>query len=128
MLGTPVQAEETNGEDWQFDTAILYYGEADRVQLAKGVINTNKTVTGERVFNGKIAIDTLTGASATGAVAQPGAQTFTRPSGNGQYVVNPSETPLDDTFKDIRVQHRCAHVQRIRLPVAGYQWFIGAGF
>ncbi|MFT6899338.1 MAG: hypothetical protein ACJA13_003773 [Paraglaciecola sp.] len=104
LLGTSVQAEDTNAEDWQFDTAVLYYGEADRVQLAEGVLNANKTFTGERVFNGKIAIDTLTGASATGAVAQPDVQTFTRPSGDGQYVVNPGETPLDDTFKDTRVQ------------------------
>lgn len=104
LLGNQVQAEEKSGEDWQFDTAILYYGETDRVQLAEGVLNANKTFAGERVFNGKIAIDTLTGASATGAVAQPGVQTFTRPSGNGQYLVNPGETPLDDTFKDTRVQ------------------------
>ncbi|MFQ3236299.1 MAG: hypothetical protein ACI9C4_001870, partial [Paraglaciecola sp.] len=91
-------------EDWQFDTPILYYGETDRVQLAEGVINANKTFAGERVFNRKIAVDTLTHASATGAVAQPDVQTFTRPSGNGQYNVNPGGTPLVDTFKDTQVQ------------------------
>jgi len=48
-------------------------------------------------------LDTLTGASATGAVAQPNAQTFSRPSGDGQYTTSPNELPLDDTFRDTRV-------------------------
>jgi len=49
-------------------------------------------------------VDSLTGASASGAVAQSNSQTFTRPSGNGQYTVAAGETPLDDTFHDTRVQ------------------------
>jgi hypothetical protein len=103
LLGTPVQAD-TNQEEWQFDTAILYYGETDRVSLLEGVLNAKKDFGDEHIFNGKVVIDTLTGASATGAVAQPGVQTFTRPSGNGQYEVKAGDTPLDDTFKDTRVQ------------------------
>ncbi|WP_166423363.1 DUF3570 domain-containing protein [Paraglaciecola sp. 20A4] len=104
LLNVGAQAEEAPADEWKFDTAILYYGETDRVQLAEGVFNANKDFGDQRIFNGKIAIDTLTGASASGAVAQQEAQTFTRPSGNGQYVVNPEETPLDDTFQDTRVQ------------------------
>ncbi len=105
LLNSGVQAQEnTQANEWQFDTAILYYGETDRVQLGEGVFNAKKDFGDEHIFNGKIAIDTLTGASASGAVAQQGVQTFTRPSGNGQYVVNAGETPLDDTFKDTRVQ------------------------
>ncbi|GAA0854828.1 DUF3570 domain-containing protein [Aliiglaciecola litoralis] len=103
LLGSPVQAQETV-EDWQFDTAILYYGESDRVQLVEGVFNANKDFGNEQIFNGKVVIDTLTGASASGAVAQPGVQTFTRPSGNDSYQIAAGETPLDDTFRDTRVQ------------------------
>lgn len=103
LLGTAVQAENQD-EEWQFDTAILYYGESDRVSLVEGVFNAKKDFGGEHIFSGKLVIDALTGASASGAVAQPGVQTFTRPSGNGQYVITPGETPLDDTFLDTRVQ------------------------
>ncbi|WJG09268.1 DUF3570 domain-containing protein [Aliiglaciecola sp. LCG003] len=103
LLGTTVQADE-NAEKWQFDTAILYYGESDRVQLVEGVFNAKKDFGDENIFNGKMVIDTLTGASASGAVAQPGVQTFTRPSGNASYTVSAGETPLDDTFRDTRVQ------------------------
>ncbi|GAA6183971.1 DUF3570 domain-containing protein [Aliiglaciecola sp. 2_MG-2023] len=103
LLGTSVQAED-NAEEWKFDTAILYYGETDRVQLVEGVFNANKDFGNEHYFNGKLVIDTLTGASASGAVAQSGVQTFTRPSGNDSYTVEGGETPLDDTFRDTRVQ------------------------
>lgn len=39
-----------------------------------------------------------------GAVAQPSVQTYTRPSGNGEYTTAGGETLLDDTCKDTRVQ------------------------
>lgn len=103
LLGHGAKAD-SNEQEWQFDTAILYYGESDRVQLAEGVINGKKDFGDEHIFNGKLVIDTLTGASATGAVAQPAVQTFTRPSGNGSYTIKAGDTPLDDTFKDTRVQ------------------------
>ena len=37
------------------------------------------------------------------ARARPKSSTFTRPSGQGSYQVDPGETPLDDTFRDTRV-------------------------
>lgn len=107
LLGAPVHAESTinsDAEAWKFDTAILFYGESERVQLLEGVVNASKDFGNEQVFNGKVVIDTLTGASATGAVAQPYVQTFTRPSGKGGYTVAAGDTPLDDTFHDTRVQ------------------------
>lgn len=104
LLGPSQQASAGALDDWKFETAILYYGEADRVSLAEGVINGTKTFSDDSVFNGKLVIDTLTGASANGAVAQPYVQTFTRPSGKGQYEVGANNTPLDDTFHDTRVQ------------------------
>lgn len=105
LLGAPVHAQASeNQESWKFDTAILYYGETDRVQLIEGVFNANKDFGNEHIFNGKIVVDTLTGASASGAVAQSEVQTFTRPSGNDTYEVAAGETPLDDTFLDTRLQ------------------------
>ncbi len=111
LLGTNnlAQAETTtmaNVEEdtWEFDSAFLFYSEVDRVSAGEAIFNAKKTFDNEEVLNLKLTIDTLTGASANGAVAQPTVQTFTRPSGNGQYEVAPGVTPLDDTFKDTRVQ------------------------
>lgn len=102
LLGTSVQAEQQ--ADWAFDSAFLYYSESDRVSAAEGIFNATKTFEQGQVLNVGLTVDVLTGASANGAVAQPGVQTFTRPSGNGQFDVKGGETPLDDTFKDTRVQ------------------------
>lgn len=90
--------------DWDFDSAIMYYGEPDRVQALEGIFSAKKTLKNDREFSTKLVIDSLTGASANGAVPQASPQTFTTPSGNGQYSAGASETPLDDTFLDTRVQ------------------------
>jgi len=102
-------------DEWTFDTAILYYSEADRVSAGEAIFNAKKTFDTEEVINLKLTIDTLTGASANGAVAQPTIQTFTRPSGNGQYQITAGETPLDDTFKDTRVQLNVQWTQPLKL-------------
>ncbi|TRX56616.1 DUF3570 domain-containing protein [Thalassomonas sp. M1454] len=102
LLGTQAKADEDN--DWKFDTALMYYAENDRVTATEGIISGTKEFKDEHFLNLKFTIDALTGASATGAVAQPVAQTFSRPSGKGSYSISPNETPLDDTFKDTRVQ------------------------
>ena len=103
LLCTPLQAEE--GE-WDVDSAILYYAEDDdRVQAIEPVISARKDLGDEEAVSFKLVIDSLTGASATGAVPSTQVQTFTRPSGNGTYEVSPNDTPLDDTFKDTRVAY-----------------------
>ena len=89
---------------WDFETAFLYYSESDRVSAGEAVISGKKTFANDEVFNLKLTIDALTGASANGATAQPEVQTFTRPSGKGNYQTQANQTPLDDTFKDTRVQ------------------------
>lgn len=111
LLGTSniAQAETTTSnsvEDnsWEFDSAFLFYSESDRVNASEAIFNAKKTFDGDEVLNLKLTVDALTGASANGAVAQPTVQTFTRPSGNGQYEIAPEETPLDDTFRDTRLQ------------------------
>ncbi|MFT4925312.1 MAG: hypothetical protein ACI8WB_001404 [Phenylobacterium sp.] len=98
-------ANTNSDDDWKFNTAILYYGESDsRVTAVEGIINANKTFDENEILDLKITVDTLTGASPTGAVPQPGIQTFTRPSGRGNYQVAAGEVPLDDTFHDTRLQ------------------------
>ncbi|MBA6302972.1 DUF3570 domain-containing protein [Colwellia sp. MB02u-14] len=95
---------EPTEDSWSFDSAFLYYSEANRVSAAEAVFNANKIYSDDSILNVKLTIDALTGASANGAVAQPKVQTFTRPSGKGDYDIKPGDTPLDDTFHDTRVQ------------------------
>lgn len=104
LLGVTNTVVAQEGDSWEFDSAFLFYSEVDRVSAAEAIIGAQKTFKNDEVLNLKLTVDALTGASANGAVAQPNVQTFTRPSGNGQYDIKAGETPLDDTFHDTRVQ------------------------
>ena len=102
LPAAPVVAEEA--PKWQFDTALLYWGENDgRVKDASITAAVRRALDEDRSFNITATVDTLTGASPSGAVPSAGVQTFTRPSGNGSYTVAPGAAPLDDSFKDTRV-------------------------
>ena len=91
-------------DDWQVDTALLFYSETDRVTAVEPVVSLKNDLSDSEVLSVKITLDALTGASATGAVPSTTAQTFTRPSGNGKFTTPANETPLDDTFRDSRGQ------------------------
>ncbi|GGQ13668.1 DUF3570 domain-containing protein [Shewanella litoralis] len=91
-------------DDWKVDAAIMYYGEQERVQAVEAIGNVQKAFGDTSLLDMKVVVDSLTGSSASGAVAQGESQTFTRPSGKGEYTVGAGDTPLDDTFHDTRVQ------------------------
>src|SRR5687768_13715929 len=89
---------------WRIDAAVLYYGEDNsRVQAIEPVISATRYFSNDRSFNTKLVVDTLTGASPSGATPSSEALTYTRPSGKGSYTVGTGEDPLDDTFRDTRV-------------------------
>jgi Protein of unknown function (DUF3570) len=97
---TPVQASDA--ERWSFDTALLYYGESDdRVQDVSAVISATRDFD-ERKLGLTLTADTLTGASASGAIALDAPQTFTSPSGRAVHTTPAGVIPLDDTFLDTR--------------------------
>jgi hypothetical protein len=106
LLGVPVQAQaiEASPDDWSFEGAILTYSEPNRVTAVEAIVSAEKSTSDTAKVKYKVVLDSLTGASANGAIAQREVQTFTRPSGNGQYQIQAYETPLDDTFKDTRLQ------------------------
>ncbi|WP_196140899.1 DUF3570 domain-containing protein [Aliikangiella sp. G2MR2-5] len=107
LLGSAAKAEGDFwdfSKDWKFNTGGLYYGEQDRVTAVEGVFNATREASYNDKFSFKLVLDSLTGASPNGAVAQTDIQTFTRPSGRGQFDVAAGEIPLDDTFRDTRVQ------------------------
>ena len=97
--GPSIAAEKV--DNWNFDTSVAYYGESDRIQDASAKMLAIRTSNGS-VLTLRAALDTLTGASANGAVPSNSIQTFTSPSGGESYRVNPGEIPLDPTFQDTR--------------------------
>jgi len=103
LLGTTAHAQ-SNDAEWNFSTSALGYSESDRVSAAELIFTADKAYGDAALLNLKVVLDSLTGASANGAIEQNSIQTFTRPSGKGRYAIDPNTTPLDDTFKDTRVQ------------------------
>ena len=89
---------------WLVDTAVLLYSEGGgRVRAVEPVVGLKRTDAAGVTTGLKVTLDSLTGASPNGAVAQPGVQTFTSPSGKGNWTAAPGVRPLDPSFKDTRV-------------------------
>lgn len=88
---------------WDIDSAFLYYGESDgRVKDLSLSAHATRDFGDERKLGLDFSVDSLTGASPSGAIASGGAQTFTSPSGRKTYDTPAGEIPLDDTFLDTR--------------------------
>lgn len=99
---TPVQAQEDRS--WDFNTALLYYGEDQgRVEDASLSVQARRNFLDDRSLTLGLSVDTLTGATPSGATRLGMPQTLTSPSGNAVYSVAAGEIPLDDTFLDTRV-------------------------
>jgi hypothetical protein len=88
---------------WDIETAFLYYGESDdRVKDLSLSAQATRDFGDERKLGLDLSVDSLTGASPSGAIASSGPQTFTSPSGRKTYDTPAREIPLDDTFLDTR--------------------------
>ena len=107
LVGVNANAQENDAE-WDFSASTLAYSEPDRVSAAELIFTADKVYGDTGLLNLKVVLDSLTGSSANGAIEQNTAQTFTRPSGKGQFVTEANSTPLDDTFKDTRLQVNAA--------------------
>jgi hypothetical protein len=103
-IGVPALSSAAEGEPaWDIDSAFLYYGESDgRVKDLSLSSHATRDFGDERRLGVDLGIDSLTGASPSGAIAASGAQTFTSPSGRDTYTISPGGIPLDDTFHDTR--------------------------
>lgn len=120
-LSGAVQAQQDEG--WKTDVAVLVYNETDRVSAFEPAISVKKTYDDESELGFKLVLDSLTGASHNGASESDEVQTFTRPSGNGTYTTNSTEVPLDDTFRDTRVNFSASYSQ----PISRMQKIIYGG-
>jgi hypothetical protein len=114
LLGSSaaVPADAAEAQRWSFDTGVLYYAEDDdRVQDVSAIIGAQRTFDDDRLLNLTLTADTLTGASASGAIALDRPQTFTSPSGRAAYTTPAGEVPLDDTFLDTRFAFNASWTQ-----------------
>jgi hypothetical protein len=105
LLGHAVPAEVHAQElmPWDIDTSMLIYSESDgRVKDTSLNLRARKEMREEKFLNLSLAIDSLTGASPSGATPAGVVQTFTTPSGNSQYTVAPGAQALDTSFLDTR--------------------------
>jgi hypothetical protein len=88
---------------WDIESAFLYYGESDgRVKDLSLSSHATRDFGDDRRLGLDLSVDTLTGASPSGAIASDGVQTFTSPSGRRAYSTPAGEVPLDDSFLDTR--------------------------
>ncbi len=106
LLGTAPatsHAADLSEKDWLVDSALFYYGEGQgRVKDLSARATVTRNLSEDRKFDIGLTVDTLTGASPSGAVKTDSVQTFTRPSGRGTYQIAAGGQPLDDTFIDTR--------------------------
>lgn len=98
---SPVNAQEEH--DWDFNTALLYYGESDgRIDDISLNVLAVRNFIDDRLLTLGLTVDSLTGATPIGAMPFNGPQTFTTPSGLQVQTRPANEIPLDDTFLDTR--------------------------
>jgi hypothetical protein len=106
LLGHAALPEQVSAQElmpWDLDASMLLYSESDgRVKDTSLNARARKEVREEKFLDLTLAIDTLTGASPSGAVPANAVQTFTSPSGNSQYTVQPRAQALDTSFHDTR--------------------------
>jgi hypothetical protein len=124
-VASPVLAQE-EAPRWTLDSTLLYYGESDdRVQDVSAAISALRDFGDDRKLSATLTADTLTGASASGAIALDRPQTFTSPSGRAVYRTGAGDVPLDDTFHDTRFALNASWTQ----PLARlYTFSAGLGF
>lgn len=106
LLGHAVPGEVMAQElmPWEIDSSLLIYSESDgRVQDNSINVRARKEMREEKFLTLNLGLDSLTGASPSGAVPANSVQTFTSPSGNSQYRVQPGAPALDTSFHDSRV-------------------------
>ena len=100
QVGTTV----SHAGEWDIDSSFLIYSESDnRVSAFEPAVRLGMDLGNEESVNILLVVDALTGATPNGAHKSTAVQTFTNPSGNGEYTVKPGELPLSKTFRDTRV-------------------------
>lgn len=104
LLGSATGRSQVAEEPSRFtlEGGLFYYSEKDRVSDASARVIWRQRFGRDRSLELEVGVDSLTGASPSGALASRRPQTFTSPSGNDTYTTAAGQTPLDPTFLDTR--------------------------
>ncbi|MFN8548392.1 MAG: DUF3570 domain-containing protein [Candidatus Eisenbacteria bacterium] len=79
---TPQAAQAEGALKWQIDTASLVYGEKGGTKIVEPIFRVSRFFQNGQKLAAKLGFDTMSGASATGAMPSTRVQTYTTPSGN----------------------------------------------
>lgn len=104
LLGTAPAAMADSG-DWSFDTGVLNYSEQDRVQAIEPGAILKRDFGDDTFLTLHPVVDTLSGATPTGAMPSSGKSsvTVTSPSGKTTAVAGAAGVnPVDPNFHDFR--------------------------
>ncbi|MEJ2403757.1 MAG: DUF3570 domain-containing protein [Candidatus Thiodiazotropha sp.] len=101
LHGTAHAADEIS-DQWELDSAFLYYSEKDRVDVYEPVLFASKQLSESESVTLHGVFDTMSGATPNGAIKSSTAQTFTSASGNA-YTTTANELPTMD-FEDDRFE------------------------
>jgi hypothetical protein len=101
LLGVGSAQAQPSGKS-DLESSLMIYTEPGRVSTYELMAHSRIAMPGEKLLRLSLTVDILTGASPNGATPARFVQTFTRPSGKGQYTVPAEAQPLDNTFQDNR--------------------------
>ncbi|HHC72801.1 MAG TPA: DUF3570 domain-containing protein [Thiotrichales bacterium] len=100
LLGGHASAAPDGGDGWSVESAVLYYGEKDRVQVLEPTLFASRELDDENRLVVRGVVDVMSGATPNGAVPTDTPQTFTTAS--SRYTVDADAPPRMD-FEDLRL-------------------------
>jgi len=115
LLSATARAQLTPETPTQLDADVLYYKESGGggVQAIEPVVSLKRDFGDQRVLNGTLVIDSLSGPTPNGAMPSRKPQTFASPSSTSLvpepgkkttlYTIAPGDLPKDPHFKEQRV-------------------------
>jgi hypothetical protein len=80
-VGAPMVAQADAGANWQVEASTLLYGERGRTSVTEPYLRVTRLFENGRSLSAKLGLDTITGASPTGAAPSGRVQTTTSASG-----------------------------------------------
>lgn len=103
LLGGTAQQATAIENSWDLDSSFLYYSEADdRVEIKKAMAFLTGDISAEDTVNVNLVLDTMSGATPTGAVQSKSSGSFTSASGAGGATLDGSSKD-NVNFSDTRL-------------------------
>lgn len=112
-------AARADAEDWSFDSGLLHYAESGRVTAIEPTLIVKRKLDDDSNVSGRFVVDSLTGATPTGAMPSSRGTSVTGPSGTVSSTAG--ELPLAN-FRDVRAALSATWTRRM----AG-QWQLDLG-